>query len=91
MLIRAEALEVSEGARTDAVMYSVTRLLLIWGGVEMSPLGTSATLWSIEPVMDDDDDDDDDACGMRTGKGNQSTRRKNLPQFHFIHHKCNIT
>jgi hypothetical protein len=28
---------------------------------------------------------------MRTGKGNQSTRRKNLPQFHFIHHKCNIT
>jgi hypothetical protein len=36
----------------------------------------------------------DDECGavggMRTGRGNRSTRR-NLPQCHFVHHKHHMT
>jgi hypothetical protein len=47
-------------------------LLVFWGGVRLSPLGTSATNWPVVPTPDDDDDDDE--CGavgeMRIGRGN---------------------
>jgi hypothetical protein len=49
--------------------------LVSWGGVRLSPLGTSATNWPIvpAPMMDDE-------CGavggMRIGRGNRSTQRK---------------
>jgi hypothetical protein len=52
--------------------------LVSWGGVRLSPLGTSVTNWPIVPAPDDDDE-----CGavggMRIGRGNRSTRRKPAP------------
>jgi hypothetical protein len=49
--------------------------VLFWGGVRLSPLGTSATNWLTVPAQMIDDE-----CGavggMRIGKGNRSTRRK---------------
>jgi hypothetical protein len=48
-----------------------------WGGVRLSPLGTSATNWPIVPAPDDDE------CGavggIRIGRGNRSTHRKPTP------------
>jgi hypothetical protein len=44
--------------------------------VRLSPLGTSATVWSTVPAADDDE------CGAVNGiigKGTQSTRRKPTP------------
>jgi hypothetical protein len=28
---------------------------------------------------------------MKIGRGNRSTRRENLPQRHFVHHKSHMT
>jgi hypothetical protein len=43
------------------------------GGVQMGPLGTSATEWPIVPAPGDYDDGE--FAGMKTGMGNRSTRR----------------
>jgi hypothetical protein len=50
-----------------------------WGGVRLSPLGTSATIWPIVSAPDDDDDEYEAVGGMRIGRGNRSTRRKPAP------------
>jgi hypothetical protein len=60
--------------RVDAIHFSLVSLSLVsQGGVRLSPLGTSATIWPIVPVPDDDE------CGavggMRISRGNLSTRR----------------
>jgi hypothetical protein len=48
------------------------------GGVRLSPLGTSATVGLLyQPWMTDDECGADG--GMRTGRGNRSTRRKPAP------------
>jgi hypothetical protein len=49
------------------------------GGVEskLGPLGTSATEWPI--VSAPGDYDDGEFGGMKTGRGNRSTRRKPAP------------
>jgi hypothetical protein len=44
------------------------------GGVELGPLGTSATEWPIVPATGDCDDGE--FGGMKIGRGNRSTRRK---------------
>jgi hypothetical protein len=44
---------------------------------KLGPLGTSATEWPIVPVPGDYDDGE--FGGMKTGRGNQSTRRKPAP------------
>jgi hypothetical protein len=49
-------------------------------GVRLTPLGTSATLRSIVPALDDDDDDYGAVGGMRIGRGKRSTR-ENLPKI----------
>jgi hypothetical protein len=52
---------------------------VVWGGVWLSPLGTSATIWPVVPAPFDDDDDNDDECeavGGINGRGNRSTRGK---------------
>jgi hypothetical protein len=58
--------------------------LVPWGGVRLSPFGTSATIWPIVPAPDDDDDDDDDdeggaGGGIRIGRGHRNTRIKPAP------------
>jgi hypothetical protein len=59
---------------------SLVFFLVSWGGVRLSPLGTSATDWPIVPASDDDDDDECWAVGgMRIGTRNRSTRRKPAP------------
>jgi hypothetical protein len=45
----------------------------------LGPLGTSATEWPIVPAPGDCDDDDGEFGGMKTGRGNRSTRRKPTP------------
>jgi hypothetical protein len=47
------------------------------GGKGGSQLGTSASIWPALPAPEDNDDDECRAVGaMRTGPGNQSTRKK---------------
>jgi hypothetical protein len=49
--------------------------LFLGGGLRLSALGTSATIWPIVPVPDDDG-----AVGrMRTDRGNRSIRTKSAP------------
>jgi hypothetical protein len=52
--------------------------LVSWGGVRLSPLGTSATNWPIVPAPMIDDE-----CGavggMRIGRGNRNIRRTPAP------------
>jgi hypothetical protein len=49
----------------------------VGGGVQMGPLGTSATEWPIVPVPRDYDDGE--FGGMKIGRGNRSTRSKPAP------------
>jgi hypothetical protein len=42
------------------IYISVLFFLVLWSGVRLSPLGTSANIWSTVPAPYDDDDDDDD-------------------------------
>jgi hypothetical protein len=46
-------------------------------GVELGPLGTSATNWPAVPAPDDYEDGEFDR--MMIGRGNRSTRRKPAP------------
>jgi hypothetical protein len=54
--------------------------LVSWGGVRLSPLGTSATVWPLELSLRMKYDDKYWAVGgMRIGTGNRSTRRQPAP------------
>jgi hypothetical protein len=48
-----------------------------WGGVQLGPLSTLATNWSIVPAPGDYEDGD--FGEMMIGKGNRSTQRKPAP------------
>jgi hypothetical protein len=55
-----------------------------WGEVilTVSPLGTSASNWSIVPAPDDNDDDDNECGavgGMKIGRESRNARRKPVP------------
>jgi hypothetical protein len=50
---------------------------LVGGGVQLGPLGMAAADWPIVPAPGDYDDKE--FGGMKTGKGNRSTRRKPAP------------
>jgi hypothetical protein len=54
-------------------------LFFSWGWVRLSPLGTSATNWSIVPAPDDRWWWMWSIGGMRIGRRNRSTRRKPAP------------
>jgi hypothetical protein len=47
------------------------------GGVQLGPLGTATTDWSIVPAQGDYDNGE--FGGMKIGRGNRSTRRKPAP------------
>jgi hypothetical protein len=47
------------------------------GGVQLGPLGTSATSWPTVPAPGDNEDGE--FGGMLIGRGNRSTRRKRAP------------
>jgi hypothetical protein len=49
------------------------------GGVILSPLGTSATVWLLYQTRMIDDDECEAVGGMRIGRGNRSTQRKPAP------------
>jgi hypothetical protein len=53
------------------------KIRIVGGGVQMGPLGTSATEWPIVPAPGDYDDGE--FGGMKIGRGNRSTRRKPAP------------
>jgi hypothetical protein len=56
---------------------NVSKIRLVGGGVQLGPLGTAATDWPIVPYQGDYDDGE--FGGMKTGRGNRSTRRKPAP------------
>jgi hypothetical protein len=63
------------------VVTRTEHIIVSCGGVRLSPLGRSATIWPIVPAPNNDDDDDECGAvgGMRIGRGNQSNRRKPAP------------
>jgi hypothetical protein len=56
-------------------MYFLIRI--VGGGVQLGPLGTSATIWPTVPAPGDYEDGE--FCGMMIGRVNRSTRRKPTP------------
>jgi hypothetical protein len=50
---------------------------IVGGGVQMGPLGTSATEWPVVPAPSDYDVGE--FGGMKIGRENRSTRRKPAP------------
>jgi hypothetical protein len=54
-------------------------LLVSWGGVRLSPIGMSATNWSIVYQSRMTYDESGAVSGMRIGRRNQSPRRKPAP------------
>jgi hypothetical protein len=54
--------------------FNFSLIRIVGGGVQMDPLGTSATEWPI--VSAPGDYDDREFFGMKIGRGNRSTRRK---------------
>jgi hypothetical protein len=68
--------------RADDFLLFNTRFVIVpisWGGVRLSPLGTSATVGLLYQPRMIDDDDYVAVGGMRIGRGNRSTRRKPAP------------
>jgi hypothetical protein len=51
---------------------------------KLGPLGTSVIYWPI--VLTPGDYDDGEFGGMKIGRRDRSTRRKPVPQRHFVHH-----
>jgi hypothetical protein len=54
-------------------------ILVSWGGVKLSSLGTLAINWPILPARMIDDDECGTVGGMIIGRGSGSTRRKSAP------------
>jgi hypothetical protein len=60
----------------------------VWGGVQLGPLGTSATNWPVVPVPDDYEDGE--FGGMMIGWETE-VLGENLSQCHFVRHKYHMT
>jgi hypothetical protein len=55
-------------------------VIIILSGVRLSPLGTAATTGLLCQSQMKDDGDCGAIGGMKTGRGNRSTRRKHAPR-----------
>jgi hypothetical protein len=71
----------------ELIMSFIFLISIVGGGdgVQLRPLGTAAT--NTPTVTTPGDYDDGEIGGMKIGRGNRSTRERNLPQSHFVHHK----
>jgi hypothetical protein len=66
--------------------------LVFLGGVGLSTLGTSATVWSIVSAPHDDDDYDDECGAVSEMIGKKAeVLGENLLKCLFVHHKSHIT
>jgi hypothetical protein len=62
---------------TGIPIYFLLTIRILGGGVQLVPLGTSTTNWSIVPAPGDYEDGE--FGGMMIGRGNRSTRIKTCP------------
>jgi hypothetical protein len=58
-------------------------------GLQLDPPGTSVTNWLT--VISPGDYEDGELDETITGRGNRSSRKKNLPLCYFVHHKSHMT
>jgi hypothetical protein len=63
----------------DNMSQSLACFIIIFSGVRLSPLGTAATTGLLYQPQVIDDGDCEAIGGMKTGRGNQSTRKKPFP------------
>jgi hypothetical protein len=82
----ARSLHTAHQVAKNTVVFS----LYSWGGMILSPFGTSATNWPIVPAPDDR------RWWMWSSRWNENWHGKrkyseNVSQCHFVHHKFNMT
>jgi hypothetical protein len=70
-------LQPTNNILSRAVIILIFLFGIVGGGVQLDPLGTSATNWPIVPVPGDYEAGE--FVGMMIGRGNRSTRRKPAP------------
>jgi hypothetical protein len=63
----------------DLQCYLMMFFVIIVNGVRLSPPGTAATTGLLYQPQMIDDGDCGEIGGMKTGRGNRSTRRKHVP------------
>jgi hypothetical protein len=66
-------------------------MVFYWGGVRLGQRGTSTTIYPIVPGPDDKRMVSVEQSVELEFAGETGVFGENLPQCHFIHHKCHMT